>query len=77
MVCAIKILSLQIKPVDANIICQESKKDPVVSTVMRYAREGWPEKNVEINADVKAFRKLSDLTHSVSTMDVYYMVLEL
>ena len=59
-VCAIKILSLQLKPVDANIIRQESKKDPVISSVMRYVREGWPQKNVEINNDVKTFRKLSD-----------------
>ena len=27
---------------------------------MRYVREGWPDKNAEINADVKTFRKLKD-----------------
>ena len=35
MVCAIKVLSLQIQPVDANILRQESQKDPVISSVMR------------------------------------------
>ena len=40
MVCAIKVLSLQIQPVDANILRQESQKDPVISTVTRYVREG-------------------------------------
>ena len=60
MVCAIKVLSLHIQPVDANILCQESQKDPVISTVMRYVREGWPSKNSETNDKVNKFRKLSD-----------------
>lgn len=60
MVCAIKTLSLQLKPVDANLIRQESGKDPVLSTVIRYVREGWPEVKADINADVKTFRKLTD-----------------
>ena len=62
MVCAIRVLSLQIQPVDANILRQESQKDPVISTVMRYVREGWPSKNTEheTNDKVNKFRKLSD-----------------
>lgn len=60
MVCAIKVLSLQVQPVNANILRQESQKDPVVSTVMRYVQEGWPSKNTEINEEVNKFRKLSD-----------------
>ena len=57
MVCTIKVLSLQIQFVDANILRQESQKDPVISTVMRYVRE---EKNTETNDIVNKFRKLSD-----------------
>ncbi|KAL8577681.1 hypothetical protein ACOMHN_060792 [Nucella lapillus] len=60
MVCAIKVLSLQVQPVDANILRQESEKDPVISTVIRYVREGWPPKNTKINKEVNKFRKLSD-----------------
>ena len=60
MVCAIKILSLQIQPVDANILRQEFQKDPVISTAMRYVRERWPSKNTETNDKVNKFRKLSD-----------------
>ena len=60
MVCAIKVLSLQLQPVDANILHQESRKDPVLSSVMRYVREGWPPKNTETNEEVSKFRKLSD-----------------
>ena len=40
MVCAITVLSLHIQPVDAIILRQESQKDPVISSVMRYVREG-------------------------------------
>nr|KAG5696826.1 hypothetical protein BaRGS_030950 [Batillaria attramentaria] len=56
MVCA----SLQVKPFDSNILRQESGKDPVISSVMRYVREGWPLKHAEINEDVRKFQKLSD-----------------
>ena len=60
MVCSIKVLSLQIQPVDASILRQESQKDPMISTVMRYVWEGWPSKNIETNDKVNKFRKLSD-----------------
>nr|KAG5699052.1 hypothetical protein BaRGS_025446 [Batillaria attramentaria] len=60
MVCAIRVLSLQVKPYDANILHQESGKDPVIATVMRYMREGWPLKHAEINKEVRKFQKLSD-----------------
>ena len=67
MVCAIKVLSLQIQLVDANILRQESQNDPVISTVMRYVREGWPSKNTETSDKVNKFRKLLD---SLSTCHV-------
>ena len=60
MVCAIRVLSLQVQPMDANILRQESSKDPVIATVMRYVKEGWPSKHTEIQDDVKKFQKLSD-----------------
>ena len=60
MVCAIKVLSLQIQPVDANILRLETQKDHVISTVMRYVREGWPSINTETNDKVSKIRKLSD-----------------
>nr|KAG5702950.1 hypothetical protein BaRGS_034723 [Batillaria attramentaria] len=60
IVCAIRVLSLQVKPFDANILRQESGKDPVIATVMRYVREVWPLKHAEINEEVRKFQKLSD-----------------
>ena len=59
-VCAIRVLSLQVKPLEANTLRRESGKDPVIASVMRYVREGWPPKNTEINVDAEKFRKLSD-----------------
>lgn len=60
MVCAIKVLSLQVEPVESNILRQESRKDPVIATVMRYVREGWPPKHTVKNENIEKFRKLSD-----------------
>ena len=60
IVCAIRVLSLQVKPLEANTLRQESAKDPVIASVMRYVRDGWPSKNAEINVDAEKFRKLSD-----------------
>eukprot|EP00106_Octopus_bimaculoides_P002784 XP_014770226.1 PREDICTED: uncharacterized protein K02A2.6-like [Octopus bimaculoides] len=51
---------LQVKPLDRNILCQESGKDPVISTVMRYVCKGWPPKHTETNDEVKKFQKLLD-----------------
>ena len=60
MVCAIQVLSLQVKPMDTNILRQESIKDPIIATVMSYVKEGWPSKHAEINKKAKKFLKLSD-----------------
>ncbi|CAI9743753.1 KAG5687993.1hypothetical protein BaRGS_020220 [Octopus vulgaris] len=59
MVCTIKVLSLQIKPMDSNILCRESGKDPVITTVMRYVCEGWPPKHNVTNDEVETFQMLS------------------
>eukprot|EP00731_Ephydatia_muelleri_P037083 Em0393g2a len=43
-VCTIKTVSLQLKPTDPGTLAKESAKDPIISNVMRYTREGWPPK---------------------------------
>jgi hypothetical protein len=60
MVCAIRVLSLQVKPLDANVLRQESGKDPAISTLMRYTREGWPQRHAEMDEEVRQFQKLSN-----------------
>ncbi|KAL5518093.1 hypothetical protein EMCRGX_G003773 [Ephydatia muelleri] len=63
-VCTIKTVSLQLKPTDPETLAKESAKDPIISNVMRYTREGWPPKgssNEDIKADgsIEAVRKLA------------------
>ena len=41
-VCTIQMVSRQLNPTDAGLLAKESSKDPVISAVMRYVREGWP-----------------------------------
>jgi hypothetical protein len=60
MVCAIKVLSLQLRPSDSESIAKESTKDPVISTVLRYCREGWPLNKQDEDAEVARFRKIKD-----------------
>ena len=58
VVCAIKVLSLQVQPSDSTLLRKHSEKDPTISTVMRYVQEGWPPKD-QGNPDVDQYRKLS------------------
>lgn len=56
-VCLINTISRQIKPTDQNSLRKESAKDPVLSEVMRYVKEGWPN---EISEPLINFRKLEN-----------------
>ena len=58
MVCTIKVLSLQIQPVNANIFPQVSKGSCGIYSDSLCP--GWPSKNTETNDKVSKFRKLSD-----------------
>ncbi len=69
-VCMIKTIGMQIKPVDSTVLAKETSKDPVLSKIIRYTREGWPPKS---HADednkqgysVDDFRRIKD---SLSTI---------
>jgi len=41
-ICTIRLISQQLKPTDPGVLLKETLKDPVLSTVIRYTREGWP-----------------------------------
>ena len=67
--CAqLRMISRQINPVDPGAITKESARDPVLSTVIRYTRDGWPsdhengktDKNEKFVYGVKFFRKLQE-----------------
>ena len=59
VVCAIERLSKQVKTRDAAALRKETAKDSVLSTVLRYTREGWPPTRQENNPAEK-FRKISE-----------------
>ena len=42
IVRAIQLLSLQVQPPDSTAIQNKTAKDPVLSKVIRFIREGWP-----------------------------------
>ena len=56
MVCTIKTISQQLNPTDPGLIAKESRKDPVISMVIRYVTEGWPQ---SVDSDeIKHYKKL-------------------
>ena len=69
-ICTIKTISMQIKPVDSEVLAKETAKDPVLTKVIRYTQEGWLLKSqtdhtVTHGYSVKAFRKISTSLSSV------------
>ena len=56
-VCLINTISQQLKPADHKTLAKESSKDPVLTTVMRYMKDGWPHSMAE---EVHHFKKLAD-----------------
>ena len=61
---------MQIKPVDSEVLAKETAKDPVLTNVIRYAREGWPLKSLTDHTithgySVEDFRKISTSLSSV------------
>ena len=68
--CMIKIISMQIKPIDSKVLAKETSKDPVFANVMLYVREGWPSKSHTDDAStdgysVNDFRKIRKISLSV------------
>lgn len=59
IVCQIETLSKQVDPADSTTLRKESGKDPVLSCVMRYTREGWPV-HLPTNDIAFPFKKIAD-----------------
>ena len=60
MVCAIQDVSYRISKGDLNSLPRETSKDPVISTVIRFVREGWPKKKNDEGTEMQRFRQLAD-----------------
>lgn len=65
-VFTIRTISRQIKPTDPGVVAKESARDPVLSTVIRHCREGWPQSisgnstSKEAEHSVNSFKKIKD-----------------
>jgi len=58
-VCTIETLSLQVEPTDSGTLQKESSRDPTLTKVMRFTREGWPEKK-DSDDPADKFLKIAD-----------------
>jgi len=58
-VYTIETLSLQVEPTDSGTLRKESSRDPTLTKVMRFTREGWPEKK-DGDDPAEKFRKTAD-----------------
>ena len=59
----IKTISRQIRPTEARVVAKQSAKDPVVSAVIRYCKEGWPNNNNQRDSkgsSMSSFKQLKD-----------------
>ena len=63
VVCAISTLTFQMAILDPAALQKETARDAVIPQVMSFTKEGWPQKNN--NVDIEKYRKLAD---SVSTL---------
>ena len=59
MVCNIEEVSKKIAPADQNPLSRESAKDPIISSVIRHTREGWPPKGKEEGSEMQRYRQLA------------------
>ena len=57
-VCTIQTISQQLNTTDAGVLAKESRKDPIISAVSRYVKEGWPQ-NI-MSDQIRHYKKLED-----------------
>jgi len=61
IVCAIFTLSFEMQTPDSASLQKETAKDSVLSRVIRFTREGWPQKSDDVNLE-KLWRLAGSLT---------------
>jgi len=58
-VCTTETHSLQVERTDSGTLRKESSRDPTLTKVMRFTREGWPEKK-DGDDPAEKFHKIAD-----------------
>lgn len=60
MVCTIEEISNKVMPADYNSLARESARDPTISKVLRFTREGWPPNKTDEGTEMQRFRQIRD-----------------
>ena len=68
--CKIETLSLLVRPVKSGTLWKEPSRAPTLTKVMRFTREGWPEKKTAMTQQRNSAKSP---THLVFVMAVYCM----
>ena len=56
-VCLVRTISRQINPDNSLLVVRETAKDPILSQLMRFVKEGWPH---AFSEELKDFKKLEN-----------------
>ena len=56
-ICMVKTISSQLNPSDSELMVKETAKDPIISNIIRYTREGWPN---TVDATLTPFKTIRD-----------------
>ena len=56
-VCLVRTISRQINPDNPLLVVRETAKDPILSQLMRFVKEGWPH---AFSEELKDFKKLEN-----------------
>ena len=57
-VCLVRTINRQINPDNPLLVVRETAKDPILSQVMRFVKDGWPN---AFSEELKDFKKLENL----------------
>ena len=57
-ICLVRTISRQINPDNPLLVVRETAKDPILSQLMRFVKEGWPH---AFSEELKDFKKLENL----------------
>eukprot|EP00795_Rhopilema_esculentum_P007931 gene7931-biopygen9137 len=61
MVCQIQTIDEKVTPAEQGSLARESAKDPIISMVMRFIREGWQPKKNDEGTEMHRFRQVATL----------------
>ena len=59
MVCQIQTIDEKVTPAEQGSLAKESAKDPVISMIMRFTREGWQPKKNDEGTEMHRFRQVA------------------